>query len=159
MSKVHFPNGIVLAVASLICLLFLKAYVLYEEEKLAAAERRRIQCLDNFCEGDVYPKFDYLNEWVVKINGQWYVGPKNTLFSKVLPNFFGRLSSVVPLAVLMTRVSGTWWKYFLPDVSDGQTQRYPSRGWGRVGMGYSKKYSKKAGAIWTISKSALAWSE
>lgn len=88
MSKVRFSNGIVLAVASLICLLFLKAYVLYEEEKLAAAERRRIQCLDNFCEGDVYPKFDYLNEWVVKINGQWYVGPKKYFVQQSTAQFF-----------------------------------------------------------------------
>lgn len=142
MSKVHFPNGLVLAVASLICLLFLKACVLYEEEKLAAAERRRIQCLDNFCEGDVYPKFDYLNEWVVKINGQWYVWPKKYFVQQSTAQFFGRLSSVVPLAVLMTRVSGTWWKYFLPGVSDGRILSETILHHGRVGM---KKIHLKRG--------------
>jgi len=90
MSNVRFSNGIVLAVSSLLCLIFLKAYVLYEEEKLAAAERRRIECLDQFCEGDVYPKFDTSNEALRKINGQWYVGPKKYFVQQSTAQFFGR---------------------------------------------------------------------
>jgi len=39
------------------------------------AERRRVQCLDKFCEGDVEPKHAS-NEVALKVNGQWFIGPR-----------------------------------------------------------------------------------
>lgn len=45
-----------------------------------AAQRRQEQkaseCLDKFCPGDVVPKRNMVSEVAVKLNGQWYVGPK-----------------------------------------------------------------------------------
>lgn len=38
------------------------------------SERLRIQCLDQFCEGDTAPARN-LGEVVLKLNGNWYVGP------------------------------------------------------------------------------------
>jgi hypothetical protein len=40
------------------------------------AEQKRLECLDKFCEGDVEPKRDIANEVALKLNGQWYVGPR-----------------------------------------------------------------------------------
>jgi hypothetical protein len=47
-----------------------------EQQRVELAEKKRIECLDKFCEGDVEPKRDMATEVVLKLNGQWYVGPK-----------------------------------------------------------------------------------
>ncbi|MGE0098239.1 MAG: hypothetical protein AB7S86_07800 [Hydrogenophaga sp.] len=46
-----------------------------EQKRAELAEKRRIECLDTFCEGDVEPLRDKVREVALKINGQWYVGP------------------------------------------------------------------------------------
>lgn len=43
-------------------------------------EAKRIECLDKLCEGDVPPKRDPMTEEVLKLNGQWFIGP-NAYFS------------------------------------------------------------------------------
>lgn len=48
----------------------------FAKEKAEQAEKTRIDCLDKICYGDVAPKFDHMNEAPLKLNGQWYVGPK-----------------------------------------------------------------------------------
>lgn len=48
-----------------------------EKQKVAQVEQRRIACLDKVCEGDVAPKFDPLKEFALKVNGQWFIGPKD----------------------------------------------------------------------------------
>lgn len=57
-------------------LLALTACDPFAKEKAEHAERTRIECLDKICYGDVAPKFDHLNEALLKLNGQWYLGPK-----------------------------------------------------------------------------------
>lgn len=47
-----------------------------ETDRAGMVEQRRIECLDKFCEGDVEPKRDMATEAALKLNGQWYVGPK-----------------------------------------------------------------------------------
>ena len=61
------------------CAVFLTACGPNEKEQAIQAEKTRIECLDKFCEGDVDPRRDYKDE-LLKLNGQWYVGPK-TYFS------------------------------------------------------------------------------
>jgi hypothetical protein len=39
-------------------------------------EQHQEHCLDNICEGDVPPNHDWLKEEVLKLNGQWFIGPK-----------------------------------------------------------------------------------
>lgn len=48
----------------------------FKENRAIQAEQTRIACLDKFCEGDVEPKRDMATEVAIKLNGQWYVGPK-----------------------------------------------------------------------------------
>lgn len=57
-------------------LLALTACDPFAKEKAEHAEKTRIECLDKICYGDVAPKFDHLNEALLKLNGQWYLGPK-----------------------------------------------------------------------------------
>jgi hypothetical protein len=47
-----------------------------EEKRSVMAEQRRIDCLEKFCDGDVEPKRDVATEVALKLNGQWYVGPR-----------------------------------------------------------------------------------
>ena len=48
----------------------------FKEGRERQAEQTRIACLDKFCEGDVEPKRNMATEVAIKLNGQWYVGPK-----------------------------------------------------------------------------------
>lgn len=48
-----------------------------EQKKLELAEKKRVECLDKICPGDVEPTHDRLTEVAVKINGHWYIGPRN----------------------------------------------------------------------------------
>ena len=48
-----------------------------EQEKAKLAEQKRIECLDKICPGDVEPKRDALTEVAIKLNGQWYIGPRS----------------------------------------------------------------------------------
>lgn len=47
-----------------------------EQQKAQFAEQKRIECLDKFCDGDVEPKRDMLNEVAFKLNGKWFIGPR-----------------------------------------------------------------------------------
>lgn len=47
-----------------------------EQQKAKLAEKKQIECLDKFCQGDVEPEHDRLREEAIKLNGQWFVGPK-----------------------------------------------------------------------------------
>jgi hypothetical protein len=46
------------------------------ERKIQIAEDKRLHCLDHLCDGDIQPKHDILKEVAIKLNGQWFVGPK-----------------------------------------------------------------------------------
>jgi hypothetical protein len=48
-----------------------------ESQKQEIAEKKRIECLDMLCDGDVEPKREIAKEVVFKRNGQWYVAPKD----------------------------------------------------------------------------------
>lgn len=47
-----------------------------EQKKAELAEKRRIECLDKPCPGDVPPPFDHRKDVALKLNGQWFIGPK-----------------------------------------------------------------------------------
>lgn len=47
-----------------------------DKERAAIEEQKRIVCLDTPCAGDVTPKHDLQNESAFKVNGQWFVGPR-----------------------------------------------------------------------------------
>lgn len=49
-----------------------------EKQLAERAEAARIDCLDKICpgNGEVTPKFDYTKDALLKLNGEWYVGPK-----------------------------------------------------------------------------------
>lgn len=58
------------------CLILVGCWPNKEERQARAAEIQRLHCLDNQCDGDVVPKRDRLTQELLKINGQWYLGPK-----------------------------------------------------------------------------------
>jgi hypothetical protein len=48
-----------------------------EAARERAREQYREYCLDNICEGDVVPtKYDPAKEFAFKVNGQWFIGPR-----------------------------------------------------------------------------------
>jgi len=47
-----------------------------EKQRAAAAEEKRIECLDKICTGDIVPKHDYTKDAIIKLNGQWFIGPE-----------------------------------------------------------------------------------
>jgi hypothetical protein len=47
-----------------------------EEKRRQWEAQRAKECLDKFCEGDIEPKRDMATEVALKLNGQWYIGPK-----------------------------------------------------------------------------------
>lgn len=47
-----------------------------EKQKEELAKRKRIECLDKICPGDVEPPRDYTKDALLKLNGQWFIGPK-----------------------------------------------------------------------------------
>ena len=62
--------------SAVLCLLALTGCGPSEKQLAARAEATRIDCLDKICHGDVAPKIDNTKDVVLKLNGQWYVGPK-----------------------------------------------------------------------------------
>nr|WP_315464100.1 hypothetical protein [uncultured Rhodoferax sp.] len=46
-----------------------------EQQKAERAERKRVECLDKICQGDVEPPRDYTKDALLKLNGHWFVGP------------------------------------------------------------------------------------
>ncbi len=60
----------------LLCAASLSACGPSEKQKAEAAELKRIECLDKFCYGDVDPMRDYAKDALLKLNGQWFIGPK-----------------------------------------------------------------------------------
>lgn len=48
----------------------------FKEQREAAAERKRIECTDKICDGDVEPDIDRTKLVAFKKNGQWYTGPR-----------------------------------------------------------------------------------
>lgn len=47
-----------------------------DREKSELIEKHQAECLDRFCEGDVAPATNPSTETTLKLNGQWYIGPK-----------------------------------------------------------------------------------
>lgn len=47
-----------------------------KEKKAQLAEEKRVACLDKICEGDVEPPHDLIKEAALKLNGQWFIGPR-----------------------------------------------------------------------------------
>lgn len=47
-----------------------------ESQKREIAEKKRIECLDKFCDGDVEPTRNMATEVAYKLYGQWYLVPK-----------------------------------------------------------------------------------
>lgn len=47
-----------------------------EQRKAELAEKKRIECLSKKCEGEVEPKHDPSTEVALKLNGQWFIGPR-----------------------------------------------------------------------------------
>lgn len=47
-----------------------------EKQRAELAEQKRIECLDKFCQGDVQPPYDWAKEATLKLNGQWFIGPR-----------------------------------------------------------------------------------
>lgn len=47
-----------------------------EQRKLELAEEKRVECLVKLCPGDVEPPHDYQLQEAMKLNGSWYIGPK-----------------------------------------------------------------------------------
>jgi hypothetical protein len=60
-----------------IAILMLTACGPTEQHKAQLAEQKRIECLDKLCEGDIPPKHDPLKEFGLKLNGQWFIGPRD----------------------------------------------------------------------------------
>lgn len=58
------------------CALLLTACGPSEKEQAQIAEEKRLACLDKFCAGDIVPKYDYATEVALKLNGQWFIGPR-----------------------------------------------------------------------------------
>lgn len=46
-----------------------------QEDRARALEERRVECLEKRCEGDVLPNHDQTTDAVMKIGGQWFIGP------------------------------------------------------------------------------------
>lgn len=61
---------------SLACLLFVLVLAGCGPSEKQKAEQQRADCLDKICEGDTVPKFDPSKEFVFKLNGEWFIGPK-----------------------------------------------------------------------------------
>lgn len=55
---------------------FLAACGPSEEKKALFAEKKRVDCLDKICEGDVVPRHDTVKEFAFKVNGEWFIGPR-----------------------------------------------------------------------------------
>lgn len=66
-----------------LALLALAACDPFAKEKAEQAEKTRIECLEKICYGDVIPKFDSTKDAILKLNGQWYVGPKEYFSSGI----------------------------------------------------------------------------
>lgn len=47
-----------------------------DQERLHYAERQRTHCLMFLCDGDVVPIHNNMTEEALKLNGQWFIGPK-----------------------------------------------------------------------------------
>ena len=90
-----------------LCLLAMTGCGPSEKQLAARAEATRIDCLDKICTGDVAPPRNELTDDLIKLNGQWYVGPKE-YFSSV-------------------RSSGFYWPSKHPMFKGGN---YPERGQG-----------------------------
>ena len=59
-----------------LCLLAMAGCGPSEKQLAARAEATRIDCLDKICTGDVAPPRNELTDDLIKLNGQWFVGPK-----------------------------------------------------------------------------------
>ena len=55
---------------------FLTACGPCEEKKASFAEKKRVDCLDKLCERDVAPRHDIMKEFAFKLNGEWFIGPR-----------------------------------------------------------------------------------
>lgn len=48
----------------------------FEQRNAEIEEKKRIECLDKICPGDIEPSHDRQKEVALKLNGNWYFGPK-----------------------------------------------------------------------------------
>jgi len=46
------------------------------EARAQAERRRKEECLNKICQGDLQPKFDFKTEALFKRNGRWFIAPK-----------------------------------------------------------------------------------
>ncbi|MBT0571385.1 hypothetical protein KIK84_13705 [Curvibacter sp. CHRR-16] len=75
LAKKHFMHSKKLVLIGLVCL-SMSACGPSEKQKAANAERERIECLNTICQGDVQPERDYTKDELLKLNGQWFIGPQ-----------------------------------------------------------------------------------
>lgn len=47
-----------------------------QQQRADRVESLRIECLDKICDGDAPPKHDSINEFAFKVNGQWFIAPR-----------------------------------------------------------------------------------
>ncbi len=71
-------NWMLNAASTGLCVLVMTGCGPSEKQLAAQAEAIRIDCLDKICpgNGDVEPKRDHTKDALLKLNGQWYLGPK-----------------------------------------------------------------------------------
>lgn len=70
----HKTKFILLACAGLVFWLWRDVRDIRERGR----EQHRLHCLDNLCEGDTVPTgYDWRTEFPFKVNGQWFIGPKD----------------------------------------------------------------------------------
>jgi hypothetical protein len=74
--------------STVLCLLAFTACGPSEKQLAARAEATRIECLDKICTGDVAPPRNELTDDLIKLNGQWYVGPKEYFSSVTSSGFY-----------------------------------------------------------------------
>lgn len=63
-------------VVSFVYVLALAGGDAHAKEQVSGAEKPRIECLDKICPGDVEPSRNVATQIALKVNGQWYIAPK-----------------------------------------------------------------------------------
>lgn len=57
------------------------------QKRAEIAEQKRVECLDKFCPGDVEPSHDMTTEVALKLNGQWFIGPREYFSNQGVASF------------------------------------------------------------------------
>jgi hypothetical protein len=106
--KSSLAVGRIQLACAVFCVLWLTACDPFEAQHAEQVEKTRIECLDKICPGDVEPKRDYAKDALLKLNGQWYLGPKEY--------FSGGHGAVF------------YWPSKTPETGRSDGQSYPERG-------------------------------